>query len=103
MVAIPNPRYKLVIAEFWIRDVLSYDKSNQFIRVLKNDIDNLYSHYNKSGESSSQGGSSKRLTSSTPSLDDTWNEFNYFDVKISSNPSIEKCYENISLWLNVIL
>lgn len=58
-----NLRYKLVVIEFWVNSVLGRVKASQFIKVLKSDIDDLYSHYSNSGQPSSAAGSSLHLRS----------------------------------------
>lgn len=104
LVAILNPRYKLEVVEFFIRDVIDDDMVEQFISILKHDIDALYNHYNNNnGQSSSAGGSSSRLTDSNSSVDDTHSRIStvlmrsYHQIRASRN--IMQCKYKVEWYL----
>ncbi|KAG2720188.1 hypothetical protein I3760_02G025500 [Carya illinoinensis] len=61
-------RYKLALIEFWTNFTMGVVKAAQFITTLKMDLDDLYSHYNNSGQSSSIAGTSHSIP--TPLVDD---------------------------------
>ncbi|KAG2709415.1 hypothetical protein I3760_05G238000 [Carya illinoinensis] len=63
-----DPRYKLALIEFWANSTMGAVKAARFITALKQDLDDLYSHYNNIGQPSSAVGTSHSRP--TPLFDD---------------------------------
>ncbi|XP_042942768.1 zinc finger BED domain-containing protein RICESLEEPER 2-like [Carya illinoinensis] len=63
-----NTQYKLALIEFWRNYTMGVVKATWFITMLKRDLDELYSHYNNSGQPSSVAGTSHSIP--TPLFND---------------------------------
>jgi hypothetical protein len=42
-----DPRYKMIILEFWFTSNVGEEKSEKIITKLKNALEQLYNHYDK--------------------------------------------------------
>lgn len=49
-----DPRYKLVVVEFWFKKIFGNKKADEIVGILRTDIDHLYGQYIKFGGCSSE-------------------------------------------------
>jgi hypothetical protein len=85
-----DPRYKLVVVEFWFNQVFGTKKTNEIVGILRTDIDHLYEQYSKFGGCSSEVKSSVDVTQIEDSFLQEFHEFLASQNLIKCKSEIER-------------